>query len=467
MRIQIPANGWRPRDYQRGAWDYMEQGGKRCVCVWHRRSGKDEVALHRIAVAAFERPANYWHMLPEAAQARKAIWDAVNPRSGKRRIDEAFPQALRSTTREHEMFIGFKSGASYQVLGSDNYDSLVGSTPAGVVYSEWPLSRPQADAYLMPILAENNGWELYIYTPRGRNHGLTTLKAAQADPDSFAQVLTVTDTRVIPQQVLDKQLLAYVAKFGEDHGRSFYEQEYLCSFDAANIGAILGREVERAERDGRITDTVEIDPNGAPIEVSSDIGFRDTATWWFWQPKVGGFSIVDYMGASGLDADDWIERIREKGYNIGKIHLPHDARVKTFQSKHSSVERFLLAFGAARVGIVPRVSVSDRINAARKIIQRCEFNESNCEKGLAGLREWSYEWNEDTQDFSKDPLHNWASHPGDGFSYGAQIMAERELVLPAKVVPIRGYAAGVQASNSLGITMDELLAETPARSQRV
>ena len=28
-------------------------------------------------------------MLPEAAQARKAIWEAVNPHSGRRRIDEA------------------------------------------------------------------------------------------------------------------------------------------------------------------------------------------------------------------------------------------------------------------------------------------------------------------------------------------------------------------------------------------
>jgi hypothetical protein len=34
----------------------------------------------------------YWHMLPEASQARKAIWDAVNPHTGKRRIDEAFPK---------------------------------------------------------------------------------------------------------------------------------------------------------------------------------------------------------------------------------------------------------------------------------------------------------------------------------------------------------------------------------------
>lgn len=434
MEVEIPANGWQPRPYQKRLWNYLEAGGKRAVAVWHRRSGKDEVALHRICVAAFERPANYWHMLPEAKQARKAIWDAVNPKTGKRRIDEAFPAELRSAYRDNEMFIGFKSGASYQVLGSDNYNSLVGSTPAGIVYSEWPLSKPQAEAYMMPILAENNGWELFIYTPRGRNHGLTTLKNAQADPKAFAEVLTAKDTGIIPQAILDAQKSRYIDKYGLDHGASFYEQEYGCSFDAANIGAILGREIERLEKQGRINEKVRFDPDGAPIEISSDIGFRDTASWWFWQPRAGGYSIAHYEAASGLDADDWAERIdsriRDLCCKLGHIWLPHDARAKTFTSKHSAVERFLKAFGGDKVRLVPQTSKLDRINAARHILPKCEFNSETCSTGLEGLREWSFEWNDDTNDFSKEPLHNWASHPGDGFSYGAQVLSQADIAIP-------------------------------------
>lgn len=67
--------------------------------------------------------ANYWHMLPQADQARKALWDAVNPATGMRRIDEAFPRELRDVTRDNEMFIRFKSGSTYQVVGSDNYEN--------------------------------------------------------------------------------------------------------------------------------------------------------------------------------------------------------------------------------------------------------------------------------------------------------------------------------------------------------
>ena len=42
--IRLP-NGWKPRDYQRPLWDYLENGGKRAVEVAHRRWGKDEIAI--------------------------------------------------------------------------------------------------------------------------------------------------------------------------------------------------------------------------------------------------------------------------------------------------------------------------------------------------------------------------------------------------------------------------------------
>ncbi len=104
MEITLP-NQWRPRGYQRRLWNYLEGNGKRAVAVWHRRAGKDEVCLHWAACAAMQRVGNYWHMLPEASQARKAIWDAINPHTGRRRIDEAFPPSIRVGQRDEDMRI--------------------------------------------------------------------------------------------------------------------------------------------------------------------------------------------------------------------------------------------------------------------------------------------------------------------------------------------------------------------------
>lgn len=464
-RIRLP-NNWTPRPYQIPAWNYLENGGRHAELIWHRRSGKDEVALHRAACAAFERVGAYWHMLPEYAQARKAIWAMVNPHTGKRRIDEAFPLEIRKRTNEQEMFIEFVNGSTWQVVGSDRFDSLVGSSPAGIVYSEWALANPAARAYLRPIVAENNGWQVFITTPRGRNHAYTTLKAAQQEQHAFAQVLDAYKTGVFTHDRLDLELKAYIAEFGEEYGRSKFEQEYLCSFDAANLGAILARSIGLAEHDGRVSDEVEFDRDGARIEITADLGRRDTATWWFWQPKIGGYSVIDYDSGWGIDAEEWCDRLWAKisqyGPNaLGKIWLPHDARAKTFAAKRSAVEIFIDKFGHDKIDITPRSSISDRVNAARVLTSKVEFHATNCQRGLDGLRAWSYAYNEDTKTFSSDPLHDWASHDGDGYSYGCLIM---QLHKPVKAdnVPIKGVVVGQNQ-----VTIDELWKETPRVSHRI
>lgn len=427
-RIRLPHN-WEPRDYQLPAWSYLERGGRHCELVWHRRGGKDDLALHRCAVAAFERIGNYWHMLPQANQARKALWEAVNPHTGKRRIDDAFPHAIRAATREQEMLIRFVNGSTWQVVGSDNFDSLVGSPPIGLVFSEWALCNPAAWAYLMPIIEENGGWVIFNTTPRGKNHAYRSLKAAQKRSDAFGELLTAEHTGIFTAEQLARIRAKLIDTYGEEYGVALYEQEYLVSFEAANLGAILGRWLARAEAQGRISDEHDYDPAGAPVEISSDIGRRDASAWYFWQPCLGGFRIVDHDVDSGLDADDWCTRLAKRltagGYRLGRIWLPHDARARTFAAKHSAVEIFIRHFGMERVAIVPDASVEDRINAARKVIRACTFHDTKTAKGRDALSTWCYEYDEERREFSQTPRHDWASHDGDAFSYGALVLAEQ------------------------------------------
>jgi len=427
LRVRIP-NNWSPRQYQRPAWDYLENGGRHAELIWHRRSGKDEVALHRACVAAFERPATYWHMLPEAAQARKAIWEAVNPHTGIRRIDEAFPMALRATTREQEMLIKFANGATWQVVGSDNFSSLVGSPPAGIVYSEWALANPSARAYLRPILAENGGWQLFITTPRGKNHAHTTYQAARKTPWAFAQILRARDTGIFDEDLLAFEKAAYIADFGEDMGVALYEQEYECSFEAAILGAYYGKELTRARVEGRIR-SVPYDPE-TPVRTAWDLGFSDDVAIWFYQIKRGEIHVIDYESFHTQDVEYCHKLLVGKGYRYyseGKkpvLFLPHDARAKTFAARGKSVEQQFIDLGYI-IRIVPSLSLQDGIQAARKTLPRCWFDEEACATGIDALGQYQREWDDKTKCFRNTPRHDWTSHPADAFRY-LSIMWQQE-----------------------------------------
>lgn len=478
--IRLP-NNWKPRGYQFDAWSYLERGGRHAELLWHRRSGKDDLSFHWTAVAAHKRVGNYWHMLPQANQARKALWDAVNPHTGLRRIYEAFPQELWANHSDHEMFIRFKNGSAWQVVGSDNFNSLVGSPPVGIVFSEWALCDPAAWAYLMPIIEENKGWAIFNTTPRGRNHAYRSLRAAKENAEAFASVLRADQTGVFTVDQLEKIRLKLMETYGHEFGQSIYEQEYMCSFDAANLGAILGRYVTQADRDGRIDDAVQPDPEGAPIEISSDIGFRDTASWWFWQPTREGFNLVNHDSDSGLDASQWIDRLigelKRVGVKLGRIWLPQDAKAKTFASRHSPMEQFLEAFGHDVVRVVPQTKKLDQINAARWVIQRCRFAKSECKEGIEGLAAWSFEYDEETKDFSKDPKHDWASHHGDSFAYGALVMRERDpdkektKTEAERIREIKGITIDYEGINNPLVapqmTLDEMWASVPKPRMRI
>ena len=431
--FQLPYKGWRPRAKQMDAWRYMERGGLHAELIWHRRFGKDEVCLHRAAVAAFERPATYWHMLPMANQARKAIWTAINPHSGIRRIDEVFPRELRETTLENDMMIKFKNGSTWQVVGSDNYNSLVGSPPAGVVYSEWALANPAARAYLRPILKENKGWQLFITTPRGKNHAYQTFTAAQSNPDAFTQKLSVVDTGVFSSAEIAAERKLYMDDFGDDAGDALFRQEYLCDWDAATLGAYYGHEMSAALVQGRITD-VEYDPS-LKVHTAWDLGWSDDLAIWFFQVHLGEIRLLRYYGTNHETPEETAAYLHGLGYSYGDHWMPHDARPKTYASGGRSVIEQFFAMGI-RGRIVPSLSIQDGIQASRKALPNCWFDETLCADGIGALREYHRAYDAERKIFSQKPVDkHWSKHGADAFRMLA--IAYREMRPEPKPAPPR------------------------------
>jgi phage terminase large subunit len=230
---------WVPRHYQNDALTAFNGGLRRQIHIWHRRAGKDNFGLNLARKEIEREPGNYWHLFPLQTQAKKAIWEGLDG-EGRRIIDHIFPQAMRVSTLQQDMMIKFKSGSTWQMAGSDRYNSLVGSNVRGVVFSEWALCNPVSWDYIRPILRENNGWVMFITTYRGKNHAYQMYENLKDHPDWFCTKLTVNDTRredgspVLSAADIEADRI-------EGMSEALIQQEYYCSPEASHAGAYYGR----------------------------------------------------------------------------------------------------------------------------------------------------------------------------------------------------------------------------------
>lgn len=365
--------------------------------------------MHWTACSAMQRAGNYWHMLPKANQARKALWDAVNPHTGLRRIDEAFPHEIRETTRDHEMMIRFVNGSTWQVLGSDNFNQLVGSPPVGLVMSEYSLSDPSAWDYLSPILRENGGWAIFPYTPRGKNHGFELYNQNLHNPDWFVQKLTVEQTGVFTKKDMDDERR-------EGKSEEFIQQEYYCSFEAPNSGAYYGKLMAQAWAEGRVGN-IPIEP-GIDCETYWDLGMDDSMSIWILQPVARELRFVQYYEAQGEGLAHYINWLKDWGdkHNVrfSRHGMPHDIEVRELGTGKSRKET-AMQMGLKPITTARRLEIEDGINAVRKILPRCWFDKERCKQGVRGLTDYSKDYDEKHKVFRTKPRHDWASHPADAF----------------------------------------------------
>ena len=405
--ITLPYH-FKPRDYQWPILDALDtKGFKRAVAVWHRRSGKDKTFLNYMFTKMYERVGAYYYFFPTYRQGRKVIWQGMD-RDGYRFIDH-FPKALRAHVHDLDMRIEAKNGSTFQVVGTDNIDAVVGSNPVGCVYSEWSLQNPTAWDFIRPILAENNGWAIFNYTPRGKNHGWTLLEMARENPDFwYSEVLTVEDTHAVDPGTLAQERKEIIRKDGTD---ALYQQEYMCNFDVPIQGAYYGPQMMVAEEEKRIGN-VPYD-KAALVHTAWDLGIDDSTSIWFFQIIGQEIHFIDYYESSGEGLEFYIKQLQDKGYTYGDHYAPHDIAVRELGTGKSRLET------AKGLGIHFEVGkmlpIEDGIDAVRTVLNRCWFDKVKCAKGISALVSYHKEWDEENQVFKKKPEHDWSSHGADAF----------------------------------------------------
>jgi hypothetical protein len=182
-------------------------------------------------------PVTIWHLFPLHVQARRSIFFGIDKRHGKRFIDVHFPPSERASVRSSDLQIEMKNGSIWQMCGSDRYDALVGSNPAGVIFSEYALADPEAWNYIRPIISENDGFALFISTFRGRNHAYRMAMKMRSNPAWHVDIRTVEDTHDDDGQriMTDADIQA---ERDEGMSEGLIQQEYYCNPMASPAGAV-------------------------------------------------------------------------------------------------------------------------------------------------------------------------------------------------------------------------------------
>ena len=393
----------------------------------------------------------YAYIAPYYAQAKNIAWDYL--------LKFAEPAIVKAN--QSELWVELVNGAKIRLFGADNPDALRGLYLDGVVLDEYADMKPRLWGEIVrPLLTDRNGlngyqtWAVFIGTPKGHNAFYDIYSNALKSDNWYVKTLRADQSGLIP----DAELLDAQATMSSNQ----YEQEFLCSFEAAIMGAYYGQEMRRITDMERIT-IIEYD-NMFPCHTVWDLGFNDsTAIIWF-QTVYGEIRILDHHSSNGQPISFYTGLLAQKeeeyGYKYGTHWLPHDARAKTLASGGKSIiEQIATKIDIKHLKIVPNLSIQDGIQATRLALTRTWFD-NKCVELIECLRQYQREWDDDKKVFRDRPKHDWTSHSADAMRYLAIVWKDEEL--PAhKDDRITGLHIG-----QTEVTLEQLWKETPKQLNR-
>jgi phage terminase large subunit len=278
----------------------------------------------------------------------------------------------------------------------------------GVILDEYADIHPRVfDEIIRPLLSDRHGWAVFIGTPCGHDAFYDTYQKALVNTEDWYSIMLKAST----SGILDPDEMEAMKK---EMSEDAYAQELECSFEAAIKGAVFGKEMQVAEADGRIT-TVPWDP-GSEVWTGWDLGIGDATAIWFCQQVGREPRLIDFYQARGASIDHYVKILKEKPYAYARHLLPHDADKTELGSGQSIIEQ-LKGMGIRNTRVVKKLTISERIEIGRKFVRMCWFDRKKCHDGVEALKVWRYEYDALAGVNSKKPIHNWASHPSDAFTY--------------------------------------------------
>ena len=337
--ITIP---YRRREVQKKLHQEIERH-RFSVLVLHRRAGKTVLAVNHLIKAALtcqRKDPRTAYLAPLHSQAKSVAWDYLKHFTASvpgRKINES------------ELWVGFPNGGRVRLFGADNPDALRGLYFDAVVLDEVAQMKPEVWAEVVrPALSDRDGSAVFIGTPKGQNLFFELYQQALTDPEWYAALHTVDDTRILTDEELDSARRT----MSQDQ----YRQEFLCDWSASSEDVLIPIDLVN---EARMRDYPHGFSIGAPVVMGVDVArFGDDSSVLIRRKGLQAYDIVRFQG---------IDLMRLAGEIVARI---------TAQPVHA------LFIDAVGIG----AGVVDRIRQLGHSVIAVQSGESSTDSTYANLR---------------------------------------------------------------------------------
>lgn len=227
--INIPVDVYRLSEHQQQKEIRSLKKRYQVVC-WHRRARKTTVSLNTlIEQCCANRNKSYGYVAPTFKQAKSIA--VIDPNMLKKYLPK---EVCKKPFNETELRQEFITGSVLEIKGADDPDSIRGVGWAGVVLEEWAMMKHGRiiwEEILRPVLTENGGFAIFIFTPKGKNFAYEYFQRAKADSTGKwgYSVLKASESGLINAESL--------AQAKSEMPERLYAQEFECDFldDASSV----------------------------------------------------------------------------------------------------------------------------------------------------------------------------------------------------------------------------------------
>lgn len=368
---------------------------------------------------------HYGHVMPTRVQAKLVAWDKL----------KHYAEVTGAVANESELLIKLPNGNKVQLFGADSPDALRGPAFSGLSFDEYSQQPPTIfSTVLSKGLADHLGYAMFLGTIQGHDHLWRTYQAAKNSSEWFSLWQDVEQSLATEEGItiqLLQQAMMDDRKMVADGlmSQAEFDQEWYLSAEAAIQGSYYGDILAALRQNGHVTD-VPYDPS-LPVDTDWDLGIDAMAVWFTQKTSWGQIRVIDYLEDVGNGMEFCIKAVagqqpnpmndpkisaaneRRAGYMFGEHWGPHD--IETREISSGKTRRALARAQGIHFRVTPKIDVADGITAVQATLKQCYFDEANCNAGIEALTHYRRTFNKRLNEFTAEPVHDWASHGSDAF----------------------------------------------------